>query len=221
MTAATAGYLAFIYPSLPRGLPVQYVMGRPFIFEVKSPRVVMLPVLIQVGLLIIFGSVMLLLLWRAKPASGVPRREQSPVARMDVAAEGIALLAAIWIAIQVLGAVRLIVLWRGAWGGFGRMYSLAVIAGIAVSIVVMVRTQRLVGHQTSTSAVDNPAVWRLRHLYFDPGDPALFVQTRSGAGWTLNFGRPLAIVLLAVTLLIGVGGPLVLARYILHGATWL
>ena len=38
---------------------------------------------------------------------------------MRLAAEGIALLAAVWIAVQAFGAVRLIVLYRGAWGGFG------------------------------------------------------------------------------------------------------
>lgn len=219
-TAGTAGYLAAIYPSLPHGLPVQYVMGRPYIFEVKSPRVVMLPVFIQLGLLAIFGSLMLLLLWRARPADAVDGAERGS-ARPDLAVEAIALLAAIWVAIQALGAVRLIVLWRGAGGGFGPVYSVALAAGIAGSIIVMVRTMRQVGRQKPRAALDNPAVWRLRHLYFNPGDPALFVQTRRGVGWTLNFGRPIAIVLLAVTLVMGVGGPFVLARYILHGYTLL
>jgi uncharacterized membrane protein len=84
-------------------------------------------------------------------------------------------------------------------------------------MVVIARAMRLVGRHRHRTEPDDPAMWRLRHLYFNPGDPALFVQTRTGTGWTLNFGRPIAIVLLAVTLLVGAGGPFVLASYILHG----
>jgi uncharacterized membrane protein len=219
LTAGTAAYLASIYPSLPLGLPVQYVRGRPFIFEVKSPTVVMLPVLVQLGLVAIFGAIILLLLWRAPGVGHASAQVEADNARMRLAAEGIALLAAIWIAVQAIGAVRLIVLWRGAWGGFGRVYTLAMLAAIGVSVIVMVRTMRLVGRHRHVGP-DNPEVWRLRHLYFNPRDPSLFVQTRTGNGWTLNFGRPVAIVLLAATLLAGVGGPFVLARYILHGYTF-
>jgi len=220
LTVGTAIYLASTYSSLPLGVPVQYVRDRPFIFEVKSPRVVMLPVLVQLGLITVFGSLILLLLWRAQPADGDGAHSEADNARMRLAAEGVSLLAAVWIAVQALGAVRLMVLWRGAWGGFGRVYSMALLAAIAVSVVVMARTIRLVGRQRRRLEPANPAVWRLRHLYVNPRDPALFVQTRTGSGWTLNFGRPIAIVLLAATLLLGVGGPFFLARYILHGHTF-
>lgn len=187
LTAGTAAYLASVYPSLPRGVPVQYVMDRPYIFERKSPVMVMLPVLVQLGLMTTFGSIMLLLLWRAKPASaGLSTSRDTDLARMGLAAEGIALIAAVWIAVQALGAVRLMVLWRGTWGGFGTVYSLAMVAAIVTSIVVMARTIRLVGRHRNYAGAENPKVWRL---------------------------------LLAVTLVMGVGGPWILARYILHGYT--
>jgi len=35
---------------------------------------------------------------------------------------------------------------------------------------------------------------------------------RSGVGWTLNFGRPQAIVFLLVSLAFGIGGPLFILR---------
>ena len=43
--------------------------------------------------------------------------------------------------------------------------------------------------------------WRFRGMYFNRQDPALFVPLRSGMGWTLNFGRPQAIVFLGVFLI--------------------
>ena len=52
--------------------------------------------------------------------------------------------------------------------------------------------------------------WRLGQLYRNPDDPALFVPTRDGRRWTLNFGRPVAGALLGVILAIGVLGPTVL-----------
>ena len=52
--------------------------------------------------------------------------------------------------------------------------------------------------------------WRLGQLYKNPADPALFVPTRDGRRWTLNFGRPVAGALLGLVLALGVLGPTVL-----------
>ncbi|GHT79374.1 membrane protein [Actinomycetota bacterium] len=59
--------------------------------------------------------------------------------------------------------------------------------------------------------VDDDRYWKLGQFYFNPNDPALFVEKRFGVGFTSNFARPLtwvlitgfivlAIALLAVTL---------------------
>ena len=50
---------------------------------------------------------------------------------------------------------------------------------------------------------------------FQPQDPALFVPRRSGAGWTLNFGRPQAIVFLGVILFVSIWAPLFIFRVLL------
>jgi uncharacterized membrane protein len=44
----------------------------------------------------------------------------------------------------------------------------------------------------------------------NPDDPALFVPTRDGTRWTLNFGRPVAAALLGVILMLGVLAPTVI-----------
>ncbi|HXG87239.1 MAG TPA: DUF5808 domain-containing protein [Vicinamibacterales bacterium] len=213
-TLATAGYLSSIYPTLPVGLPVQYVRGLPEIYQVKSPAMVLLPAMVQSALLAIFGSLVLVLLWRAGSAGGTAHDADS--ARMGRAAEGIALLAALWIGVQAVGAIRLVMLWRRGAGGFGGLYSVVIVIAIGVSVVIALRTIKLVGRERRVERPTNAADWRLRHLYFNPADPALFVPRRHGVGFTLNFGRPLAIVVLVATLLVGIGAPFYLARLVLR-----
>jgi uncharacterized membrane protein len=214
ITLATASYLGLIYPTLPPGLPVRYLRGEPVFFQLKTPIVVMLPALVQMALFSIFGALGLLLLWRVRPDS-TNGRDVADSLRMRVAVEGVALLGAVWITVQAIGAARLIALWQGGRGGFGRIYNITVIVSLAVSAFVVWRTMAALRQESASPAETNPALWRFTHLYFNPSDPALFVPTRRGVGWTLNFGRPLAIVLIAAILAVGVGGPFLLARSLL------
>jgi uncharacterized membrane protein len=39
--------------------------------------------------------------------------------------------------------------------------------------------------------------WKLGFVYADGGDPRLIVRQRTGLGWTLNFGQPMAWVMAA------------------------
>ena len=214
ITIATATYLGILYPVLPQSLPVRYLKGEPVIFQTKTALVVMLPALVQAALLLTFGALSSLLLWRPRGAS-IDQLEEADRTRMGAAVEGIALLGAVWISVQAVGAARLIASWQGGRAGFGQIYDLTLAVSIAMSAFVVWRTMRVVKQDSPSPPETNPALWRLTHLYFNPMDPALFVPTRRGVGWTLNFGRPLAIVLLAVVLVIGVGGPFFLVRSVL------
>ncbi len=46
----------------------------------------------------------------------------------------------------------------------------------------------------------NPEHWKLLVFYFNPDESRLFVAKRSGLPLTLNFARPMAWAILAVTL---------------------
>jgi uncharacterized membrane protein len=39
---------------------------------------------------------------------------------------------------------------------------------------------------------DDDKHWKLGVFYFNPNDPAIFLEKRFGIGWTINFARPLA-----------------------------
>jgi uncharacterized membrane protein len=214
ITLATATYLGLIYQTLPPGLPVRYMSGEPIYFQLKTPIVVMLPALVQAALMLTFYALSLLMLWRARPDDG-NAGDMADQHRMRVAVEGVALLGSLWVTVQAMGAARLVALWQGGRGGFGRIYNITVFVSLIISGVVVWRTTKALRQDQSTPAETNPAMWRLTHLYFNPQDPALFVPSRRGAGWTLNFGRPLAIGLIAAVLAVGIGGPFLLARMVL------
>ena len=44
---------------------------------------------------------------------------------------------------------------------------------------------------------DDDRFWKAGLLYVNHDDPALMVVTRFGVGWTLNFGNPVAWLLIA------------------------
>jgi uncharacterized membrane protein len=58
--------------------------------------------------------------------------------------------------------------------------------------------------------------WRFGQLYHNPADPALFVPTRSGRRWTLNFGRPVAAALMGLVLGVGIIAPTVILGLLLR-----
>jgi uncharacterized membrane protein len=214
ITIATATYLALIYATLPERLPVRYLGGEPVFFQMKTPLIVMLPSLVQMALTLTFGAIGLLLLWRARPELS-DSASQADSTRMRLAVQGVALLGAVWITVQAVGAARLVVAWQTASAGFGRAYNLTLLMALVISTVIVVRTMRAVRQEGPGAADVDPSRWRFSNLYFNPRDPSLFVPTRRGVGWTLNFGRPLAIVLIAGVLAVGIGGPFLLARSVL------
>ena len=54
-----------------------------------------------------------------------------------------------------------------------------------------------------------------RACYINPQDPALFVPLRNGLGWTLNLGRPRALMFLLLFVAFGIAIPIVLLRLLL------
>lgn len=51
---------------------------------------------------------------------------------------------------------------------------------------------------TGMNSVDDDRYWKLGAFYFNPNDPAIFVEKRYGVGWTINFGRPAAVAIIIV-----------------------
>lgn len=49
---------------------------------------------------------------------------------------------------------------------------------------------------------DDDKYWKLGQFYYNPDDPALFLEKRFGVGWTVNLARPLAWLILTAPLVL-------------------
>lgn len=205
----TFSYLQAMYPRIPLLIPLRFEHGEPLIFGTKTASLVFLPAVLQLSMAVVFTAIVVLLLWRTT-SDATADAPAADIARMRHAAEAVALLGLVWIAFQAAGAWRLVTLWQRGYGGLGEAYVAAIVTAVAASVVVMARAMLRVRQEATGAMPDRVSAWRLGH-YVDRDHPALFVHRRSGHGPTVNFGRPVAILLLVMALGAGLGGPVYLA----------
>ncbi len=204
--AVTGAFLATRYRSLPELLPVHFgPHGYANGWEYKTPARVLLPVLIQLTLMMTLGGVGVLLLSRSDRGLAL---DAPDVNAAKVAVEAVMLIAVIWIAFQAYAAFALVYMWTTARAGLGPVYGTLEGLGLVLSGVVGVRAHVRFGRPAPLAYVTEH--WRLGQLYCNANDPALFVPTRDGSRWTLNFGRPAAVALLAVILVTGIALPTII-----------
>ena len=213
---ATAGFLLGRYDLLPMSIPVRFRGGRPDRFILKTYAMVFTPLWTQLILVVVIGGVALLLLWRAHGIDASDEDAAQDRDRMLHGAEAIALLGLVWISFQCVNAWSLTELWLRWAGGMGLAYEVALITAGVLSVLVGGRAMLKIGRPAARHTADDGRLWRFKALYFNPSNPALFVPARYGSGLTLNFGRPIAIAIMLAILLVGLGGPFLLARLLLR-----
>jgi uncharacterized membrane protein len=199
----TALLLMTRYASLPELLPVHFRRdGMPNGWQYKTYARVLMPVFVQLALAVSFGAIAALLLSRSH---GADDGEAADVRAASTAAEAVALIALIWVAFQGYAALALVAMWDAGRGGLGSWYRYLEVAGLVATAIVGLRAHLALGRPEPRPFVAEH--WRLGQLYKNPADPALFVPTRDGSRWTLNFGRPVAAALLGLVILFGLLGP--------------
>lgn len=207
----TAAYLMARYPSLPWLLPVHFKSnGVPNGWQYRTPLRVLLPVLVELALAVTLGGVGALLLSR-------PHGEKDPdapdVRAAAAASEAVILIALIWVTFQAYAAWALVSMWTSDRDGLGFLYTYLELTGVVLTAIVAVRAHIRLGKPEPRPFVAEH--WRYGQLYKNAADPALFVPTRDGRRWTLNFGRPVSAALLGIILAVGIFGPtLILAAFL-------
>ena len=171
-----------------------------------------MPVFVQVALLAMLGGIGALLLSRRDARSAGSAQD---VQAARAASEAVLLLATIWIGFQAYAAVALASMWTSARPTLGGGYTGCELAGVILTGIVGARALAHLGQPGPPAYV--AAHWWRGQLYCNCDNPALFVATRDGRGWTMNFGRRSAVVLLAGLLIAGVCLPLGILALALRG----
>ena len=81
---------------------------------------------------------------------------------------------------------------------------IAVVASIAVGVVYGQNGARLIARvqRDAPLASDDDAHWKAGVFYVNRNDPSLFLPERFGIGWTMNWGRPGAWVIVGMLVLV-------------------
>ncbi|MGD9902434.1 MAG: hypothetical protein AB7U83_03105 [Vicinamibacterales bacterium] len=137
--AATATF-AFLHAAdqrLPIIVPISFDGGHPDVFAAKSPGLVYLPFGLQLALGVVFAAVVAVVLGRRHDTGDGRDAERRAVA--EHTAEGVALIAAVWIAFQWVNAWRLTELWRHTFDPYIEIYVLALLTAFTASLMIGAR----------------------------------------------------------------------------------
>ncbi|AWB43354.1 hypothetical protein DCC85_03360 [Paenibacillus sp. CAA11] len=198
-----------LYDRFPDTIPMQYdFQGQVTRSVEKSYRSILFPNIMQLlmtGLLLFINLIIL----RSKQQLSPSNPEQS--ARQNAA------FRYRWSVFNLLASLVLILLF--AFMQWTMLYpvnmqvSLLVSLGMPLLIVfgaiyLSINTGQggsRIGKKGSLGAeapINDDNAWKLGSIYYNPKDPAVFVEKRMGVGWTVNFARPLAWVFLFAPLVL-------------------
>ena len=216
--SGTTGYILGRASSVPAVIPVHFDdQGIADRFVRASYPIILVPVWIQLTLAIVFGAIAGVLLYRTQTTRSAvePALQRQERERMLMTAEAISLLSAIWVTFQGLLAVRLIMMWQTMCCGLGDLYYQMLVVCIVLSAIVGVRAAVYLQYPKPIPRETEAVYWRFPGVYVNRQDPALFVPRRNGSGWTLNLGRPQAIVFLGLVLFVTIWAPITIFKVLL------
>jgi uncharacterized membrane protein len=186
LLAAGGLWLWTRWEGLPEVLPVHWgIGGSPDRFAPRTVANVALPLFLGAG------ACLFILLTVLAVRAFAPRTGRHATMRIMLGAQLV-------VAGTCVGATMLIA------SSAQQVWPLLVFVGCAVVVLLafaLATTPRL----RAEGALRNPASWH-GLFYADREDPALFVPKRYGAGYTLNFGRPAAVVIMLLLAALALGG---------------
>jgi uncharacterized membrane protein len=196
--AITIIIAAVYYQAMPDIIPVHFdFSGAADAWEIKSPGLVMAPITAQ----IILAAVMLLIgIFSRNAAASV---KGSPGAAPGYSAFRRFLSS--WIILFSLVAETQFIMTELQYAGLVsamQAWSIAFIVLIIVLTMVLIITFLRMRREPQGKVYDDDNKWVLGMFYFNPADPSVFVEKRSGIGQTINFARPAAWIVMAVIVLV-------------------
>lgn len=221
--AAMAAYLNANWERIPERFPVHWgVNGRPNGWATRSLSGVYGPLVMALIICVLLGSLgYAIMIWtRHVWASGPYAQAES---RFRHAQIGVLLLVEYFIAFTLSGIPLL-----SLRSDITRMPSITpIIAGTVVFVLaitaILIYTGQGGARMAKSAAAPSGApesvpvagdrtpdqCWKAGMFYVNPDDPAILVEKRFGIGYTLNFGRTAAWLLMLAILGVAIGGALI------------
>ena len=181
---AAAVYLYYYWDLIPQRFPIHWDgLGAPDRWAERSWKTVFTPLLegaIQCGLMLLIGLGIL----RASPRGRVAANAAASAQFRRVMLQF--LTAAVWGMALLLAAVALVPRSGNSIGTLPLLIMLGLFALALVFVVRIIGISRTIGSGGDGTPDE---CWKLGMLYFNPADPAIFVEKRFGVGYTCNFGN--------------------------------
>ena len=203
LLVVTAAYVAAHWNRIPDRFPVHWgVNGMPNGWSTRTTLGVYGPLCFGAGLVAMISLLAYAITHAARrlPASGGGDGKADHPQRMALVLLGVELFVA-----AMLSLVALLP-WMGS-PGVTPMVITAV--GILIAVIFLSRwqSQGISNSAASLQPGDSTpdSCWKLGLFYFNPDDPALFVEKRVGIGYTINFARGAAWVVLVLTVVLPLG----------------
>lgn len=188
-----AVYLETHFNALPETFPVHWnAAGIANGWGERTPETVFFPPILGGGIIFLVVAATVLVGLAPGPDARHRMRTLAPLAALA------------WLLALVFSIASLLpVLGNFSIAHLGVFIVAMILLSLAIVVWLAIRTAPgLPGAQPlhrSTSEMH----WRAGVLYVNPDDPSLIVPKRFGWGWTLNFGRPVAWIFVAIVVVLG------------------
>jgi uncharacterized membrane protein len=172
---------------LPTRLPVHWSLGGANRWLVTSARTIIVLLLQHASIcLVLIASALGVLHWSRRIAASGP----SAISERQFRRRAVLLILTVeylMILPPIFGLLQAPALYMDIWSVAVPITVLAFVIGLMHAGQGGARLSTASGHPTGDRTAD--ARWIGGLIYFNPADPALFVERRMGIGWTLNFGN--------------------------------
>jgi uncharacterized membrane protein len=210
LLGATAGYVALHWQEIPARFPVHWDLAGhanrwinrsvPGVFGSLLTGVVLCAMMLMLSFGILHWS-------RRVQVTGEPGRSEQRFRGANLAI----LLGAEYLIAVTFAGVSLLPLLTAGPGAFPAVLMLVELAMLIGILIVLTRmgqggTRSATAEQQGAPVGDrtSDAYWKWGIFYFNPDDPAVFVEKRFGIGYTLNFGSRRSWVVLGLIILVPV-----------------
>lgn len=180
---AAAAYLRAHWDEIPARFPVHWdIQGQPNRWAEKSARGVYGPLLVEAALMLLILLIALVMFYGARRG-----RQRNAVLKIEVG-----LLYYLAYTFTLVSLMPVVTVPAAAQIVPGALFVIFVLAWC----FKLARDPRMPVDSTPDE------FWRLGSIYYNPDDPAIFVQKRMGFGYTLNFGNTASWVMIGAFVLV-------------------